>query len=181
MSKVGKKPIILPEGVSTSLENNKLLVKGPKGSLETEFGGKISVKLEDKQILVEKAENGKQSAALWGLTRALIANMVLGVTQGFGRELELQGSGYRMNLKGKQIEFALGFSHPVVIDIPAGIEVAIERNILTIKGIDKRLVGQFTANIRALKEVEPYKGKGFRYVGEQVRKKEGKKTVASGE
>lgn len=178
MSRIGKKPVSILDGVTVEVEKGRIVsVKGPKGSLSFHFEREISVAVEAeaKEVTATVAQSTKRSPALWGTTARLIENMILGVKEGFEKKLELNGVGYRMALKGKSIDLALGFSHPVVVPIPEGIDVKIENNIMTINGIDKRAVGQFTADIRALKPVEPYKGKGFRYVGEIVRRKEGKK------
>jgi len=179
MSRVGKKAIEIPEGVEVKISGQNISVKGPKGALDFFFHWDVEVKLEGKEILVSVKKITKQTKALWGLTRVLIANMIEGTTKGFEKQLELQGVGYRMAVAGKKINLALGFSHPVEVEIPEGLEAKIEKNILTISGIDKQKVGQFTASIRALKKVEPYKGKGFRYVGEIVRKKAGKKAASA--
>jgi large subunit ribosomal protein L6 len=181
MSKIGKKPIEVPEGVEIKISESKISVKGPKGSLNFDFHKDIEVKFSEseKEIEVRAKRDAKQTRALWGLTRMLIANMIQGVTKGFEKQLELQGVGYRMSIQGKKINLALGFSHPVEVEIPEELEAKIEKNILTISGIDKQKVGQMAASIRALKEVEPYKGKGFRYVGEVVRRKAGKKAVGA--
>jgi len=179
MSRIGKKPIEIPEGVEVKISGNKISVKGSKGSLDFDFHDDIEVKSSGKEIQVAAKRDTKQSWALWGLTRVLVANMTHGVTKGFEKQLELQGVGYRMAVQGKKLNMALGFSHPVEVEIPEGLEAKIEKNILTISGIDKQKVGQLTASIRALKKVEPYKGKGFRYVGEIVRKKAGKKAVGT--
>jgi len=178
MSRIGKKLIVIPEGIEVKLQNNRLEVKGPKGVLSEVIHHESSVVITDKEITVEKTGKSKKAPAIWGLTRALINNMINGVTEGYVKQLELQGVGYRMAVQGKKINLALGFSHPVVVDIPEGIEAKIEDgNILTISGIDKQQVGQFAAEVRGLKEVEPYKGKGFRYKGEHVRRKVGKKAA----
>lgn len=179
MSRIGRKPISIPEGVEVKVSNNLAMVKGPKGSLEFRFHPFIKVNVEDKTVNVATDKNAKLAKSLWGLTRVLIANMIEGVTKGFEKKLELQGVGYRMAVQGKKINLALGFSHPVEVEIPEGLEAKVEKNILSISGIDKQKVGQFAAQIRALKEVEPYKGKGFRYEGEKVKKKAGKKAVAA--
>ena len=140
----------------------------------------MELEIVENQINIKKISTAQGSAAIWGLTRALIANMVKGVTEGYQQKLELQGVGFRMAVQGKKINLALGFSHPVVVDVPEGLEAKIEENnVLTISGIDKQAVGQFTADIRKLKPVEPYKGKGFRYLGEHVRRKAGKKAAAT--
>lgn len=177
MSRIGKRPIIIPEGVAVTLDRNKVIVKGAKGSLSFEHSFDVAVKIAENEILVEKKGKGKQAPAVWGTTARLIENMIKGVTSGFKKQLELNGVGFRMSVAGKKINLALGFSHPVVVDIPEGIEVVIEGNGMMISGIDKQKVGQFAANIKALKPVEPYKGKGFRYVGEYVIRKEGKKAA----
>jgi large subunit ribosomal protein L6 len=179
MSRVGKKLIIIPEGVEVKIEKRKVNVKGPKGALDFEFHPDMKVAIEGKEIKVETQKKTKLARSLWGLTRVLISNMIEGVTKGFEKQLELQGVGYRMAVQGKKLNMALGFSHPVEVDIPEGIEVKIEKNIMAISGIDKQKVGQLAASVRSLKKVEPYKGKGFRYVGEIVRKKAGKKAVAA--
>ena len=179
MSRIGKQSVIIPEGVEIKVSGQNISVKGPKGSLDFDFHDDIEVKSSEKEIQVAVKMDTKQSWALWGLTRMLIANMIQGVTKGFEKQLELQGVGYRMAVQGKKLNMALGFSHPVEVEIPDGLEAKIEKNTLTISGIDKQKVGQLAASIRALKKVEPYKGKGFRYVGEIVRKKAGKKAVGA--
>ena len=180
MSRIGKKIINIPNGVEVKVQNNRLEVKGPKGTLEMVVHREAAVKIEGKEIRVEKIGKSKKAPALWGLTRALIANMISGVTEGYQKQLELQGVGFRMAVAGKKINMALGFSHPVIVEVPAGLEAKIEENnILTISGIDKQAVGQFAAEIRGLKKAEPYKGKGFRYVGEYVRRKAGKKAATA--
>lgn len=179
MSRIGKKTIIIPDGIEVKLQNNRLEVKGPKGTLEMVVHHEVSVKIGEKEVNVEKIGKSKKAPAVWGLTRALIDNMIVGVKDGYVKKLELQGVGFRMTVVGKKINMALGFSHPVVVDIPEGLEAKIEENnVLSITGSDKQSVGQFAAEIRKLKKVEPYKGKGFRYVGEHVRRKAGKKAAA---
>lgn len=179
MSRIGKKTVAVPEGVEVKIEKRQVSVKGPKGNLVFEFHPDMKVILEEKELRVENTKKTKAAGALWGLTRVLISNMIEGVTKGYKKQLELQGVGYRMAVKGKKLDMALGFSHPVEVDIPEGLEAKIEKNILTVSGIDKQKVGQFTASVRRLKKVEPYKGKGFRYVGEIVRKKAGKKATTA--
>ncbi len=179
MSRVGKKPIQIPEGVEAKISGKTVFIKGPKGSLSFDFHDDIEVTSLEKEIKVLVKKETKKSRALWGLTRVLIANMIDGVTKGFEKQLELQGVGFRMAIQGKKLNLALGFSHPVEVEVPEGLEAKVEKNILTISGIDKQKVGQFAASIRSLKKVEPYKGKGFRYVGEIVRKKAGKKAVGT--
>lgn len=179
MSRIGVKPITIPEGVTVDVAGNVVKVKGAKGELSMELHNTVSASVADGAITVKNNNNSKISRAMWGTTSRLIENMVSGVSQGFEKKLELNGVGYRMALKGKQIDLALGFSHPVVVDIPEGITVEINKMSLIITGIDKQAVGQFAANIRALKPVEPYKGKGFKYEDEIVQRKEGKKAAAA--
>ena len=179
MSKIGKKVITIPDGVEVKMEKSHLEIKGPKGTLGLNVHEKAKIEIREREISVKKSsENDKSkfSAAIWGLTRSLVNNMVIGVKDGYEKKLELQGVGFRMSVKEKKIVMALGFSHPVEAEIPEGIDAKIEENnVLSISGIDKQAVGQFAADIRSLKKAEPYKGKGFRYVGEKVRRKVGKK------
>ena len=179
MSRIGKKPITMPDGVQVHISGQNISVKGPKGKLDFSFHWDINVKVEEKEIQVSVKKITKQTKALWGLTQVLISNMIEGTTKGFEKQLELQGVGFRMAIQGKKLNMALGFSHPVDVDVPDDLEAKIEKNILTVSGIDKQKVGQFAATVRALKKVEPYKGKGFRYVGEIVRKKAGKKAAGA--
>ncbi|MCS7201530.1 MAG: 50S ribosomal protein L6 [Dictyoglomus sp.] len=176
MSRIGRKPIMIPEKVEVEfIGENSLRVKGPLGILEKSFHPLISIKAQDHQIIVERSDDEKFSKALHGLTRALINNMIVGVTQGFEKKLELQGTGYRARLQGNKLVMDLGFSHPVELEIPEGLSVNVEDNTkITIKGIDKEKVGQFAAYIRSIKPAEPYKGKGIRYLGEKIRQKAGK-------
>lgn len=176
MSKIGKKPIEIPEGVEIRFEGDVIHAKGPKGELSVKVLPEVKLEIDKTQIIVKKADEQASSNAFWGLMRALINNIIVGVKEGYEKKLELQGVGYRMSVQGSKINMALGFSHPVEAEVPAGLTAKIEdNNVLVISGIDKQAVGQFAANIRSLKEVEPYKGKGFRYVGEKVRRKAGKK------
>jgi large subunit ribosomal protein L6 len=178
MSRIGKKSIVIPQGVEAKYQNKLLNIKGSKGSLDLAICEEIDLEIKDNEILVKKIKNSKNAPALWGLIRSLINNMMIGVASGYEKKLELQGVGFRMSVQGKKINLALGFSHPVEVITPDEIEAKIiEGNILVISGIDKQKVGQFAAEIRALKKVEPYKGKGFRYVGEYVRRKVGKKAA----
>ncbi|HEX8973949.1 MAG TPA: 50S ribosomal protein L6 [Patescibacteria group bacterium] len=176
MSRIGKKPVVIPQGVTVSVDKNQVSVKGAKGTLEFGHHWDVKVNVSENELTVEKVGKGKQVPAIWGTTARIIANMIEGVTNGFKKQLELNGVGYRMSVAGKKITLALGFSHPVEVQVPQDLEVVIEGNVMSVSGIDKQKVGQFAANIRALKPVEPYKGKGFRYVGEHVRRKEGKKS-----
>ncbi|HET6875130.1 MAG TPA: 50S ribosomal protein L6 [Acidimicrobiales bacterium] len=176
MSRIGRSPIDIPSGVEVQLADRRVTVKGPQGSLARELPGQITVRQEDSTLLVERPDDQRHNRALHGLTRSLVANMVTGVTAGFQKELEIVGVGYRATARGPaQIELALGFSHPVVVDAPDGItfEVPVPTRI-TVRGIDKELVGQVAANIRKIRKPEPYKGKGVRYAGERVLRKAGK-------
>lgn len=175
MSRIGKKPVEIVSGVEVKVESNTVLVKGAKGNLEFVFRPEVSVEVEENLVKIERKAKSKLGSSLWGTTSRIIASMIKGVSEGFEKKLELNGVGYRMEVAGKKIKLALGFSHPVEVEIPEGISASIEKNVLTVSGIDKQKVGQFATNIRALKPVEPYKGKGFKYVGEIVRRKEGKK------
>ncbi len=180
MSRIGKKEIIIPENVQVTLEESELgtlvKVKGPKGELEKLIRPEIAIAQEDKTLKLTVAKQTKQSAAFYGLSRTLVNNMIVGVTVGFFKELEIQGVGYRAALQGANINFQLGKSHPELLEPPAGISFEVEKTGLGIKvaGADKELVGQIAATIRSLRPVEVYKGKGIRYKGEHVRKKAGK-------
>jgi len=175
MSRIGKKPIEIPQGVTVEMVDNKIFVSGSKGKMELVIVHDVKVVIEGSTITVEKGNSSKKSRAMWGTTNRLIGNMIEGVSNGFSKTLELNGVGFRMEVVGNKIKMALGFSHPVEVEVPTELEAKVENNALTITGIDKQRVGQFTAEIRSLKPVEPYKGKGFRYAGEIVRRKEGKK------
>ncbi len=176
MSRVGKAPIAIPGGVDVTVTDRRVVVKGPQGTLERDLPGEITLRAENETLYVERPDDERQSRALHGLTRSLVANMVTGVTAGYSKDLEIVGVGYRATAKGpSQIELALGFSHPVVVDAPEGVsfEVPVPTRI-TVKGIDKEKVGQVAADIRKLRKPEPYKGKGVRYAGERVQRKAGK-------
>ncbi len=177
MSRIGQHGVVVPNGVDVVIDKNHVKVTGPKGTLSMPLHHSVTVVVEDGKLMVEKKNDSKMAAAMWGTTTRLIANMITGVTEGFSKKLELNGVGFRVALKGKKLDMALGFSHPVVVDIPDDLTVAVEGMTITISGMDKQRVGQFAAEIRALKPVEPYKGKGFRYEGEHVRRKEGKKAA----
>ena len=177
MSRVGKKPITVPSGVDFSVKDNVVTVKGPKGTLTKEFNNNITIKLEDGHITVERPNDEPFIRAIHGTTRALINNMVKGVHEGYRKTLTLVGVGYRAAAKGKGLEISLGFSHPVIIDEIPGITFTVEKNTtIHIDGIEKELVGQVAANIRAKRPPEPYKGKGVKYADEHIRRKEGKKS-----
>lgn len=175
MSRIGKKPISLPTGVETNIDGNKITVKGPKGELFELIPEDIAVVQEGQELLVQRPSDAKKHRALHGLSRALIANMVEGVTKGFEKKLELVGVGYRAQLQGKKLVLNLGFSHPVEVEAPEGIEFEVPANTkISIKGTDKQLVGNTAAKIRALRKPEPYKGKGIKYENEFIRRKAGK-------
>lgn len=179
MSRIGSAPIDLPSGVEVSIDGGVVVVKGPKGSLTQALDPRISASVEDGVVSVTRANDERESRALHGLTRALIANMVVGVSAGYSKELQAVGVGYRGALKGSTLELQVGFSHPVQIEAPEGITFEVpEPTKFIVSGIDKQLVGQVAANIRSVRPPEPYKGKGIRYVDEYVRRKAGKAGVA---
>jgi len=179
MSRIGKKPILIPSGVSVSPKEDGILVKGPLGELFLSIRPEIGLQIEDKKIrLIPKIQN-KLTKSLWGLYRALIFNMIQGVSSGFEKKLELKGIGYKAELKGDKVIFYLGFSHPLEFAIPSDIKIKIDKNIVSIFGIDKARVGQIAAKIRSFRPPEPYKGKGIRYVGEVVRRKVGKRAATT--
>ena len=175
MSRIGKKPITIPAGVTVKVLDRAVEVQGPKGKLTQAFPPGINFELADGHLHARRATEDPALGKFHGLARSLIANAVSGVTAGFKRELDIVGVGYRCEVKGKQIVFALGYSHPVVFDIPPGIDVAIEKQThITVTGVDRQLVGQVAANIRRLRKPDPYKQKGVRYTGEVLKKKAGK-------
>lgn len=174
MSRIGKQPISIPDGVTVEIQDRVVSVKGPKGELTFTHHPTIAVELNDKELTCTIAKKSKESSALWGTTRARIANLVLGVSEGFTKKLELHGVGYRAGLKGKDLELNVGYSHPVVIKAPEGITFTVEKEGITVEGFDTEVVGQIAADIRKVRPPEPYKGKGIRYVDEQVRRKVGK-------
>ena len=176
MSRIGRQPISLPEGVIVSIETELVRVNGPKGELSERVNGDLKVAQEEGSVVVSRPTDRGEHRALHGLTRSLINNMVVGVTEGYEKRLEIQGVGYRAQLKGKNLELALGYSHPVPIEAPDGIEFDVpSQTEVVIRGIDKQLVGEIAARIRRSRPPEPYKGKGIRYVGEHVRRKVGKR------
>ncbi|MBX3286137.1 MAG: 50S ribosomal protein L6 [Actinobacteria bacterium] len=176
MSRIGKAPIPVPAGVDVTVQDRHVTVKGPKGTLERDLPGTITVRQDGGELLVERPDDQRQTRAMHGLVRSLVNNMVIGVTDGFSKELEIIGVGYRATAKGADaLDLALGFSHPVVVTAPAGVTFEVPApNRISVKGSDKELVGQVAANIRKLRKPEPYKGKGVRYLGEHVVRKAGK-------
>jgi large subunit ribosomal protein L6 len=177
MSRIGKQEILIPAGVKIAQKGNTFTVTGPKGTLSKIFRDDITIAITDKTINLNIKRNDKFSKSLWGTYASHIKNMIAGVQTPYSKKLILEGVGFKSEVKGNVFNFALGFSHPVVVKIPEGITATAEKNVITISGIDKELVGSFTAAIRALKKPEPYKGKGMRYEGEVIRRKQGKKTV----
>jgi large subunit ribosomal protein L6 len=176
MSRIGRLPVVVPSGVDVTIEGQDVAVKGPKGALSLTISEPITIERgDDGSLSIARPDDERRNKSLHGLTRTLVANMVAGVTDGFERKLEIVGVGYRVQAKGKDLEFALGFSHPVLVTAPDGITFAVESPTkFSVTGIDKQQVGQVAANIRKLRKPEPYKGKGIRYAGEHVRRKVGK-------
>lgn len=181
MSKIGKLPIDLPEGVNVDISGQEVLITGPKGNLSYKIAPGIRAEVKDKTIVVEKHGKGKQANANFGTTRARLNNNLLGVTQGWKKELELVGTGYRAEVNGNKLILTIGFSHPVTVEAPEGVNFKVEKSLITIEGIDKEIVGQVAADTRAVRPPEPYKGKGIKYIDEVVRRKAGKaaKTVGA--
>jgi len=175
MSRIGKKPIAIPKGVTVKVDGAAVEVKGPKGQLRQALPPGVTVAVEGTQLLTRKAADERELDKFHGLARSLVNNAVLGVTDGWKRELDIVGVGYRAEVKGKQVVLALGYSHPVVFDVPAGVDIAIEKQThLTVTGVDRQLVGQVAANLRRLRKPDPYQQKGVRYTGEVLKKKAGK-------
>ena len=176
MSRIGKMPIAIPAGVTVEIaENNKVAVKGPKGTLERVLPSEMDIKMEGSEIVVSRPNDLKKMKSLHGLTRTLINNMVIGVTEGYEKKLEVNGVGYRAQKQGKKLVLSLGYSHPVEMEDPEGLETVLDgQNIIVVKGIDKEKVGQYAAEIRAKRAPEPYKGKGIKYADEVIRRKVGK-------
>lgn len=180
MSKIGVQPILVPEGVTVNLDGGLIVVKGPKGELQWQLPREIKAEMADKTIKISVAKQTKRSAAFWGLSRMLVANMVEGVKNGFEKKLEIEGVGYKVALQGSNLLLNLGFSHPVEFKAVPGITFKVEKNQITVSGADKQAVGQTAANIRKIRKPEPYKGKGIHYLGEVIKRKAGKKAVKGG-
>ncbi len=180
MSKIGKQPVSVPADVEVKIDNNFVVVKGPKGSLERFFPREIKIEKIENQLITSIAKKTKKSAALWGLSRVLLVNMVEGVKNGFEKKLEIEGVGYKVALQGKDLILNLGYSHPIEFKAVEEINFKVEKNSITVSGINKETVGQIAANIRKLRKPEPYKGKGIHYLGEIIKRKAGKKAVKSG-
>jgi len=177
MSRVGKQPVSVPAGVDVKIEDGNVKIKGKKGSLETVIPPGINVSIQDGKVTVSPYGNMKEVRAFWGLTRSLINNMIIGVTEGFTKTLEVRGREYRVNLKGRDLDFDLGYSHSIKVTPKEGIEFKLEGDKITVSGVDKALVGEQAAKIRALRPAEVYKGKGIRYEGEYIIHKEGKRGI----
>ncbi len=181
MSRIGKKPIILPEGVAVIKVGDLVTVRGPAGELPRRIRPELDIEISGRTLLVKPVLKTKKTNAYWGLTRSLLAAMVKGVSDGFEKKLELEGIGYRVSAEGERtLKFSLGFSHPVEFKAPEGIQLRVEKNTVTVSGADRELVGQVAAQIRELRPPEPYKGKGIRYQGEVIRRKAGKRAVTAG-
>ncbi len=176
MSRIGKKPIVLPKGVALEINEKTVKVKGPKGELTRTFAGDITFAVENGEVVITRGSEARQTRALHGTTRAVLSNMVTGVSTGFTKVLQVEGVGYKAEMKGKQLVMSLGYSHPIVVDPPAGIAFGWEEKgrLITVSGVDKEVVGQVAANLQGWRPPEPYKGKGLRYQGEVVKRKAGK-------
>lgn len=179
MSRIGKKPILIPDNVEAKIDGQKVKVSGPKGELSLDVRPELLVELKEKAIYVSLGSGNEKNKALWGLTRSLIYNMVKGVAEGYVKKLEIEGVGYKASLREKDLVLNVGFTHSVVIDAPPGISFSVEKNVVGVSGADKQMVGQTAAKIRKVKPPEPYKGTGIRYQGEVIKKKEGKKAVST--
>ncbi|HMG79590.1 MAG TPA: 50S ribosomal protein L6 [Xanthobacteraceae bacterium] len=176
MSRIGKKPVVVPSGITANVEGQTVKIKGPKGALQVVLHDDVSVKLDDGQIQVDPRSQSKRARSQWGTSRTLIANLIAGVTKGFEQRLEINGVGYRASIQGKNLQIALGYSHDIVYAIPEGITIATPRPVeIVISGMDRQKVGQVAAEIRDYRPPEPYKGKGIKYAGERIFRKEGKK------
>ncbi len=179
MSRIGKKPILIPENVEVKIKDAEAIIKGPKGEISQNILPQIRVETKEGRIFISQKKDDKNAKAFWGLTRALIANAVKGVTEGFEKKLEIEGIGLKASVEGENLILQMGFSHPVRVKTPEGIKFSVEKNIITISGINKEEVNQIAAKIRKVKPPEPYKGKGIRYQGEHVRRKLGKRAIST--
>lgn len=177
MSRIGKQPIEVPDKVEVNIDSGLVTVKGPLGELNVEVPSTLDVKHEEGLLVITVAKRSAKSPALWGLYRALLFNMVKGVSEGFEKRLQIEGVGYRAEAQGNKLVLNLGYSHPIEMEVPEGLKASVEKSTIIISGHDKQLVGQFAANIRSKRKPEPYKGKGIRYEGEHVRRKAGKRAV----
>lgn len=180
MSRIGKQPIKIPNGVEVTVNGVQISVKGPKGTLSRVLHARVIIKIADGEVRIERASDEPKDRALHGLTRSLVNNMIIGVTAGFEKKLELQGVGFRAQAQGKKLTLSIGFSHPVIMQAPEGISFEVQDSVIVVKGNDCQMVGEMAARVRQQYVPEPYKGKGIRYIGEHVHRKEGKRVVASG-
>jgi len=178
MSRLGKLPIVLPTGVTATLEDGVCTMTGPKGTITRTFSDDVAITITDQEITLAPARDTDFARALWGTYASHLHNMLHGVTEGFEKKLEIEGVGYRAEVKGDALQLLVGFSHPVLLPIPKGITAVVEKNVITVTGVDKDAVGQFAANVRATKKPEPYKGKGIHYQGEFILRKQGKRATA---
>lgn len=175
MSRIGKKPIVIPEGVEVKISDGLIIVKGPKGELSQQINPLIKVEEKDKELIISVANpNDKKNKAFWGLFASLIKNMIVGVSEGFEKKLEVIGVGFKVNLQGDKLTLNVGYSHPIEYVLPKGISADVDKNIITVSGIDKQLLGDVVAKIRKIRKPEPYKGKGIKYVDEVIKRKAGK-------
>ncbi|MEX2405295.1 MAG: 50S ribosomal protein L6 [Candidatus Paceibacterota bacterium] len=177
MSRIGKKPVAIPQGTEVKLQDGSLTVKGPKGEITRSFKPSIEIKVENGEVTFQPTEESKEAQALWGTYASHVSNMIKGVNEPYEKKLEVNGVGYRVGIQGNKLVLNVGYSHPVEIEIPDELDVSVEKNEITVQGIDKEKVGQFSANVRSVRKPEPYKGKGVKYADEIIRRKEGKKTV----
>lgn len=177
MSRLGKQPLAIPSGVEINFADGVVTVKGPKGTLTTVVRPDVKVEIADGNLTLTPENDSQEARALWGTYASIVRNLVQGVTEGFERKLEIEGVGYRAEAQGQNLKLSVGFSHPVVMEVPAGITAVVEKNVITLNGIDKHALGQFAANVRKVKKPEPYKGKGIKYQGEHIIRKQGKKAV----
>ena len=178
MSRVGRKPVVVPKGVTVAVKDGAVNVKGPKGELKRAIPLGVSVKMAGQELVVERSDNSRENRAKHGMLRALVNNMVRGVSEGFERKLEINGVGYRADVAGQKLNMALGFSHPVVFELPKGISAKVDKNIIILGGIDREVLGETASKIRAIRPPEPYKGKGIKYVEETIKRKVGKTGAA---
>ena len=180
MSRIGKKPIKIPEGVKVEIKGDLVIIKGPKGELSRKIRPEVKVEEKEGKLQVSPKINTKNTKAFWGLTRSLLANDIIGVTRGYEKKLVIEGLGYKAEVQGKDLVLKVGFTHPVKITPPEGITFSVDKNVISVSGINKELVGQMAAKIRKVKPPEPYKGKGIKYLGEIVKRKPGKRVVTAG-
>ncbi len=177
MSRLGKQPVTPPSGVDITFVDGVMTVKGPKGTLTQVMKPEVDISMDGSVVTLTPANQTKAALSLWGTYASIVRNLIQGVTEGFEKKLEIEGVGYRAEASGQKLTVNVGFSHPVIVEVPEGITATVEKNVITIAGIDKHAVGQFAANVRKIKEPEPYKGKGIRYQGEYIIRKQGKKAV----